>query len=527
MSETRPGSSPSAPEYRKRKRSRASILITIAIVAVIAVVAAIVFSLLNRDTKADGGGEGAAGSEISIGLVLEPTNLDIRSTGGVALDQILIDNVYQGLVGLAPGTLDELVPVLAQDLPEVSDDGLSYTFALREGVRFHSGNALTAADVVDSLSATLPGVLGDDAVTVSAPDDGTVEIVLGSPNSQLLWHLANRPGLVFESAYAGDLANTVNGTGPYLLAQWKQGDSITFEADAGYWGEAPGLDRVVWRYLPDANAAVNAALEGDVDVLAPVLDSSLKARFDGDSGFVLEQADSTDVFTLAYNSAKPPLDDVRVRTALSLAIDGEAIVQAFYGDGKVLGGPITDIEPAYEDLTSINAYDPEGARALLAEAGVEGLQLTVTFPNIYPTNAIDQVVTQLAEVGVTLKVDVVEPATWFQRVYEAPEDGTARAFDLSYINHVEANDFVNYITDGYYFGSVDPEAKRLYDESIAATDPDEAVERLREAARVVAEDAPAKWLINYTPTNAVGAHVHGFPSSNTNSRIPLAGITVG
>ena len=216
-----------------------------------------------------------------------------------------------------------------------------------------------------------------------------------------------------------------------------------------------------------------------------------------------------------------------MRTALSLAIDGEAIVQAFYGDGKVLGGPITDIEPAYEDLTSINAYDPEGARALLAEAGVEGLQLTVTFPNIYPTNAIDQVVTQLAEVGVTLKVDVVEPATWFQRVYEAPEDGTARAFDLSYINHVEANDFVNYVTDGYYFGSVDPEAKRLYDESIAATDPDEAVERLREAARVVAEDAPAKWLINYTPTNAVGAHVHGFPSSNTNSRIPLAGITVG
>ena len=74
---------------------------------------------------------------------------------------------------------------------------------------------------------------------------------------------------------------------------------------------------------------------------------------------------------------------------------------------------------------------------------------------------------------------------------------------------------------------MDPEAKRLYDESIAATDPDEAVERLREAARVVAEDAPAKWLINYTPANAIAKDVQGFPNSNTNSRINLSGVTVG
>lgn len=286
------------------------------------------------------------------------------------------------------------------------------------------------------------------------------------------------------------------------------------------------MAEVVWRYLPDANAAVNAALEGDIDVLAPVMDPTLKTRFDGNADFVLEQADSTDVFTLAYNQQQAPLDDVRVRTALSMAIDGDAIVTAFLGDGKPLGGPITDIEPAYEDLTAINAYDPDAARALLAEAGVSGLELTVTFPNFYDTGAIDQVVTQFAEIGVTLRVDTVEFATWIADVYSPPADGAARSFELSYVNHAEANDFVNYVTDGYYLSVADPEARRLYDASIAATDPAEAADLVRQAARLVAAEAPAKWLINYTPTNAIGAHVHGFPSSNTNSRIPLAGITI-
>src|SRR5690606_14423175 len=114
------------------------------------------------------------------------------------------------------------------------------------------------------------------------------------------------------------------------------------------------------------------------------------------------RASSSDVFTLGYNSAKAPLDDVRVRSAISQAIDSDAIIEAFYGDGKVLGGPITDIEPAYEDLTAVNAYNPDGARALLAEAGVTDLELTVTIPNTYATDAINQVVSDLAAVGITL-----------------------------------------------------------------------------------------------------------------------------
>ena len=526
MTESTTSAQNDSPEYRKRDRSKKPLIITIAVVAIAAIIAAVVL-WMNRDqggAGADGPAGDGAPQELTVGLQLEPGNLDIRATGGVALDQILIDNVYQGLIGLKSGTVDEFVPVLAQDLPEVSEDGLTYTFALRDGVTFASGNALTAADVVDSLSApegpaSLATAIGGP-VTVTSPEDGTVVIELATPNSQLLWHLANRPGLVFETAYEGDLASTTNGTGPFQLEQWKQGDSITFVATPDYWGDAPALGTVVWRYIPDGNAAVNAALEGDLDVLAPVT-SSMVSQFD-DSDFEIDRAASTDVFTLAFNSAKAPLDDVRVRSALSMAIDSEAIVASFYGDGKPLGGPITDIEPAYEDLTDINAYDPEAAKALLADAGyAEGLELTVTIPNFYPTDAINQVVTQFAEVGVTLNVNAVEFGTWLNDVY------TTHDFDLSYVNHAEANDFANYTNPGYYFGYDNADVQDLYARSIAATDSAEATDLVKQAARLVAQDAPAKWLINYTPANAIAKDVQGFPNSNTNSRINLSGVTVG
>ncbi|MBN9613001.1 MAG: ABC transporter substrate-binding protein [Actinobacteria bacterium] len=520
----------SAPEYRKRKRSTGKIVAVVGVLVVVAVVAVLAFVLTRGNGNGNGQhptpGEGAGSRQLTVGLQLEPTNLDIRKTAGVALDQILIDNVYQGLIGLKPGSVSEFVPVLAEALPKVSADGLTYTFALRQGVTFGtSGTTLAAKDVVDSLSATLTEALLGAPAKVSAPDERTIEIVLAKPNSQLLWQLANRPGLVFETAYTGNLENTVNGTGPYLLKQWKQGDSITFAKNPKYWGEPAALDSVVWRYIPDGNAAVNAAKEGDVDVLAPVV-SSFVSQLEGDKNFVLGHADSTDVFTLVYNSAKAPLDDVRVRTALSKAIDSQAIIKSFYGDGKALGGPITDLEPAYEDLTSVNGYDPEGAKKLLAEAGVKNLKLTVTMPNFYSTDAINQVVTDFKAVGVTLKVNQVAFATWLSDVYSPPAGGGARDFDLSYIDHAEAHDFVNYVTEGYYFGSVDPKAKDLYDRSLVATDPAEAVDLVKQAARIVADDAPAKWLINYTPTNAIGTKVHGFPTSNTNSRISLQGVTV-
>ena len=509
MSET----TPAAPSYAKRGKSRTPIIIT-AIVVIALIIGAAVFFFSKPN-----GAKNAAENEITIGLVLEPSSLDVRENTGVATGQILIDNVYQGLVGIKPGTVAEIVPVLATDMPQVSDDGREYTFSLQQGVKFHSGNVMTADDVVDSLTASLLDTTVGFTPTITKVDEQTVKITLAEPNSMLLWVLANQSGLILETAATNNLQSSANGTGPYTFEQWKKGDSLTLARNADYWGEAATLDRAVFRFFPEGRAAVNALKEGDLDVHTALL-PPLRAEFENNSNFTLVRADSSDVFTLAYNSQQAPLNDPKVRQALSMAIDSEALLGTQNGDAKVIGSPITELEPGYTDLTDVNAYDPEAARALLLEAGHPNLSLTITAPNHYDTTSLDLVTSQLAAVGVSVKVKSVEFATWLSEVYQN------RDYQLSYVDHAEARDFANYANPDYYFGYDNADVQKLYAEALASTDADKSDELLQEAATIVAQDAPAKWLFNYTPTNVVSTKVTGFPEVNTNSRVNLAEVTV-
>lgn len=505
-----PSPAPADQTYQARSGSRRTRTIAIAIAAVIALIATIsvVVIAVNTQPKPTG--------TLTVGLVLEPTNLNVRTTPGAALDQVLLDNVYQGLVTFASGTLD-ITPALAESY-SVSDDGLTYSFTLKPEARFHSGEAVTADDVVTSLQETQP-FLGESVESISAEDERTVAITLSEPNSQLLFLLAGRAGIILEDGATNDLNSTANGTGPYQLEQWKQGDSITLTAVEEYWGTPASLETVIFRYIPDGKAAVNATLSGDLDVQTAVL-PDLQAELANEPGITLVRAASTDVFTLAYNNARAPLDDLRVRQAISQAIDQEALISALLGDGLPLGSPITELEPGYRDLTAINAYDPDSARELLAEAGAESLTLTLTIPNFYGTTIPNLLVTQLAEVGITLELNVVEFATWLEQVY------TNKDFELSYIDHAEARDFANYANPNYYFGYDNAEVQALYAESLRALDAQEVNEKLGKASEIVANDAVAKWLYNYTPTTAIREGVSGFPTSNTNSRINLEGVTV-
>jgi len=501
-----------APEYQKRSRSKTPLIVAVIVVVVIAIVVA-AFAL------GRGAQEETADDELTVGLVLEPTSLDVRTNTGVATSQILLDNVYEGLVGIRAGTVAELEPVLATDMPELSDDGLEYTFTLRDGVAFHDGAELTADDVVASLAETLvPENIGF-AATPAKVDDRTVKITLDEPNNTLLWQLANFPGAIREADATNNLADSAIGTGPFAFEQWKQGDSLTLVKNDDYWGDAAKLDSVVFRFLPEGRAAVNALQEGDLDVFT-ALEPELRDELQGDDDFALVRADSSDVFTLGFNTAEAPLDDQRVRTALSRAIDTDALISAQNGDGKPLGSPITELEPGYRDLTDVNAFDPDSARALLAEAGQQDLSLELTVPNIYPTTVADLLKSQLADVGVTLGIRQVDFPTWLEQVY------TNHDFDLSYVDHAEARDFANYANPDYYFGYDSPEVQELFAKAIAATDDAEADRLLQEAAARVAEDAPAKWLFNYTPTNVVGTQVQGFPDANTNSRINLGDVSI-
>ncbi len=346
----------------------------------------------------------------------------------------------------------------------------------------------------------------------------TVVITLTEPNQNFLFSLTGPAGLVFRSGDTTDLQTAENGTGPFTLQNWSRGSSITFDRFEDYWGDSAGVAEVVFEYIPDFTAGVNAALDGSLDVLTAV-DPNLAPELESSGEFALTTGRTTDKATLAFNNAKAPLDDVRVREALRLAIDHEGLIEAV-GAGEPLYGPIPELDPGYEDLSDVAPYAPEKAKELLSEAGQEDLELTLTIPSFYGTTVSQVLISDFAKVGVTLEVDPVEFPTWLEDVY------TNKDYDLSFVLHVEPRDFGNFANPDYYFGYDNPEVQDLYTRALAETDADASADLLAQAARLVSEDHAADWLYNGQTITAVRPTVSGFPQDSINSRIDLAGVTV-
>lgn len=458
---------------------------------------------------------------LRVGLVLEPTSLDIRHTSGASLEQVLVDNIYEGLVTRTPD--NKIVDRLAKT-HEISADGLTYTFVLNDGIAFHDGTPLTSADVVASLQtvkddekvqghADLAGV-----ASIAAPDDKTVVVTLAAPNQNFLFTLTGVAGLVVKKGDTTDLNAAENGTGPFTLEKWNKGSSLAFARNEKYWGEKAGVAEVVFSYIPDFTAGVNAALDGSLDVLTAV-DPNLVPQLDKSGDFTITTGKTTDKGTLAFNNAKAPLDDQRVREALRLAIDHKALIAA-RGAGTTLYGPIPQLDPGYQDLSATAPYDPEKAKQLLKDSGHENLTLTLTIPSFYGSTVPQLLTSDLKKVGVTLKVDSVEFPAWLDKVY------TKHDYDLSFVLHVEPRDLGNFANPKYYFGYDNKDVQNLYAQALAELDPKKSADLLAQAAEIVAKDAAADWLYEDQTLTALRAGVSGFPQDSINSRLDLRGVTV-
>lgn len=474
----------------------------------------------SADPQPTSGGKIDTNATLTVGLVLEPDNLDIRHTSGAALEQILVDNIYEGLVSR---TQDNKVEDRLASSHEISADGLTYTFTLHDGITFHDGTPLTSADVVSSYEtvktdATVQGNTEFSGVaSISAPDEKTVQIVLARPDQDFLFNLTGPAGLVFKAGDTTDLKTAENGTGPFVLKNWTKGAAITFDRAEKYWGEKPKLAEVVFQYIPDFTAGVNAALDGSVDVLTAV-DPNLVSQLKDTGDFTITTGQTTDKATLAFNNAKAPLNDKRVREALRLAIDHKALVEAV-GAGQTLYGPIPELDPGYEDLSKLVPYDPAKAKELLKEAGHQTLDLTLTIPAFYGTTVAQVLVSDFAKVGISLKVDRVEFPTWLDQVYKNHD------YELSFVLHVEPRDFGNWANPKYYFGYDNKQVQDLYTQSQAELDPAKSADLLKKAAKIVSEDDAADWLYTGETLTALTAGIKGFPKDSINSRIDLAGIT--
>ncbi len=400
---------------------------------------------------AAGGTAMAAKDRLVMGMVLEPPHLDPTAGAAAAIREITYANIFEGLT-----RIDEngaVQPALARTW-EIAPDGLTYTFHLVEGATFHNGVPLEAEHVVFSFeramaedSVNAQKGLFEPIAAITAPDARTAVITLQRPTGDFLFNLGWGDMVIVEPGSAATNKSEPVGTGPFRFARWVKGDKVEIERNPDYWGEAPALAGATFKFIPDPAAATAAMLAGDIDAFANFPAPEALVQFEADPRFVVVIGTTEGETILAINNARPPLDDVRVRRALAHAIDRQAIIDgAMMGYGTPIGSHFAPHNPAYVDLTGMYPYDPDKAKALLAEAGVSNLSLTLKLPPpSYARRGGEIVQAQLQAVGIDARIIPMEWAQWLEQVF------TGKDFDLTIVSHTEPMDIGIYARPDYYF----------------------------------------------------------------------------
>lgn len=492
--------------------------------AVGVVVALTTAALVAACSAGSGEGTGGARTDVVVGLTGEPTNLDFTTTSGSAIPQLLMNNVYEGLV-----TIDqegEVQPQLAKSW-EVNGDRTVYTFTLHEGVTFSDGSPFTADDVVSSIERvqddwTLSLRSKMDLVQkAEATSDTEVAVTLEHPSNSWLFDMGTSVGAMFPDDLSADLATEAVGTGPYTVEDVAPGDHITLAARDDYWGEAPAIQDVTVRYFADANAQANAVRAGDIDMAYNMQAPDLLAGLERDEDLQVIDGTSTGEVLLALNNTEPPFDDLRVRRAVMHAIDRKAVLDtAWAGHGELIGSMVPPTDPYYQDLTDAYPYDADRAKELLAEAGAEDLSITFDVPTRPYAEAVAQVVvSQLKDVGIDAKIVPAEfPAVWLDKVF------TEHDYQMSVILHTEARDMLTIFGDpDYYIGYDNPRVTEVAEEADRSS-PDQYVAGMQEVARMIVDDAASDPLFLFPNTVVADAGLAGIAANATTESMDLTGL---
>ncbi|WP_152044763.1 ABC transporter substrate-binding protein [Aureimonas psammosilenae] len=459
---------------------------------------------------------------IRIGSLYEPQNLDNTGGAGQGISEAFNGNVYEALFRLTDE--GKVEPVLAQDT-KVSEDGLTYTFTLRDGVTFHSGDPLTAADVKNSIervkAETSKSSRKKSLATIAgieAPDARTVVVKLSARSISLPYNLSY---VWIVNDAAGDITGKEDGTGPYKLAEWRRGSALALARFDKYWGAKPSNGEVVFQYFTDATALGNALLTNAVDVVTSVQSPDALAQFKDNPSFTVAEGQSTTKELLAYNDRVAPFDKVDVRKALARAVDKKRLLNSIWGDyGTLIGSFVPPTDPWYVDLTNVDPYDPASAKELLAKAGYkDGFEFTLDTPDYDPHPVVAQFLqAELAKVGVKVKINIITANEWYTKIYQRHD------FQATLQEHVNHRDIVFYGNPDFYWGYNNPAVVDLVAASEKASSEAEQTEKLKEANKIIAEDAASNWLYLYPQIVVSAANVTGYPVNGLNSQFFAANI---
>jgi len=347
---------------------------------------------------------------ITIAIGSEPSTLDpqLRDDGG---ERQVNDNIYETLMARTPE--GELVPGLAAAAPEKVDE-TTWQFKLRDGVKFHNGEPFNADAVVASVERIIDPANKSEQLaylgTITGAkkvDDSTVQITTSGPDpilpSRMYWMKVIPP----EYAKEGDLSGKPVGTGPYKFVDWQHGSEIRIAANEDYWGGAPEIDEVTYRFVTEAGTRLSGLMSGEFDVITNLLPeyTSTVPKFAAVEGL------ETSVFILGADN--PVTSDPKVREALNIAIDREAMAKNLFAGYATIakGQPINPKAFGYNPDLDAYAYDPERAKQLIEEAGATGKPLKVNGESgrwLKDREQIEAVAGYWAETGLEVEIIIEE-----------------------------------------------------------------------------------------------------------------------
>ncbi|GAB3585387.1 ABC transporter substrate-binding protein [Leifsonia lichenia] len=457
-----------------------------------------------------------ADASIAIGSLYEPVNLDNTAGGGQGVTEALNGNVYEGLFKL---TDDGKVEPLLATKYTASDDGLTYTFTLRDGVKFHSGKPLTSADVKSSIervtAADSQSARKSQLAVISGiatPDDKTVVISLKSRSISLPYNLSY---IWIYGPGTKNYKTAEDGTGPYTLGTWKRGSSLSLERNDDYWGTKAKNKEVVYDYFTDATALSNALLTNQVDVVTSIQSPDALTQFDGNKDYTITNGKSTTKELLAFNDKVAPFDKAEVRKAVYSAIDTKKLLSSIWGKyGTLIGSMVPPSDPWYEDLTKVNPYDVTLAKKELAEAGLpNGFTFTLDTPTYDPHPAVAEFLkSELAKVGITVNINSISADEWYTKVFKNHD------FTATLQEHVNDRDVVWYGNPDFYWGYDNPQVTQWVNEAEQATTTAEQTAKLKLVNEQIAKDAASAWLYLYPQIVVASSDVSGYPVNGLNSQ---------
>jgi peptide/nickel transport system substrate-binding protein len=467
------------------------------------------------------------GGEVTVSITADPPGWDPTASTSQEIPRVMYHNVYEGLVRFDRS--GDIVPALASAW-SVSEDGLSVTFQLRSGVVYHDGTPFRAEDVVKTFERAKDPDSGHThpeyyqaIASIDAGPDNSVTFHLSQPNSSLLYNLARPDSIIYPPAKAETQRSEPIGTGPFKFVRYVEGSEVVLERNADYYLDGvPYLDRVVFKIIGDPNTRFAALQAGDIDMIGVALQPEQYLQVRNDPSLKGTEGTATTEITLALNNARPPLDDVRVRQAITMAIDKNAIVEgAMFGLGTVIGTHMSPAEPYYIDLTDTYPYDPAKAKQLLADAGYpNGFTIKFELPEPYnlERRAGQVIAQQLRQIGIDTQLSVVEWGTWIQRIFLGGD------YDMTIIGHSEPRDINIYGNPDYYYHYDNPVVRTLLAQAESATSTDVQIADYQQIAKIIADDAVNVWV--FSPPYLVAARndVYGFWTNQPTPAIDMTGV---